>query len=718
MSNDTFTLSFPLPRTHCGMVMGNGNFGVLLWGEDRLHITLNRADYWDHRGGELIMPGTTYNGLVEVARTQGTGEALEKAIPRYEFPPDVFKPQRLPVGRFELCFKRGVRPTAAVLQYSSGTVDVPLSDGGCLKFDLSLQRPVLFVHDEKQSIAEVQYRPAVDFPDASEWLVHCGFAQPERHKNGWAQACPADPSIACWCECTGTGYAFAMEKGSDNTQAIANVCNLLTQTDQCVESVYTRSWWQQYWKDAPQIQLPDDWYNRFFRYGLYKFAAATHPNGYACPLQGPWQEEYKHAEWSGDYHFNVNVQEIYGPAFACGKPEHLLPLFDMLESTPYQNALKHNARVLFGIEDGLWFTHALDDRGQQCGWLIPGAILDPACGAWTAQLYWDYYRYTADSEFLRNRAYPFMKGVMRGYEEMLRDEDGRLSIPLAISAEYGCGNRQSGEGGVDPSYQLAAAHMLVGALLEACEILQLPPKPVWLDIKQRLPQYTVVSTEYANGSREEHIGIWQGQDLEVCHRHHSHLAGIYPFQTLANPNPEQEELLESTIDHWILMGMGQWSEWGIPWAAILCSRRDLTQAPMMMLNLWREIFVNEGLATVYLPRSRGVIAHRRHDLKKPKETSEFTQIDGTMGAITALLEMLGHMRGDVFKLFCGIPQEWPDVSFCNLHLPGGFVAAATCSELSIHSLRGGGLKIDNGNSILHLHFTKDETKTIPLFSRT
>ena len=34
---------FPLPRTHTGVALGNGNLGALVWGERRLCITLNRS---------------------------------------------------------------------------------------------------------------------------------------------------------------------------------------------------------------------------------------------------------------------------------------------------------------------------------------------------------------------------------------------------------------------------------------------------------------------------------------------------------------------------------------------------------------------------------------------------------------------------------------------------------------------------------------------------
>ncbi|MEI8247316.1 MAG: glycoside hydrolase family 95-like protein [Lentisphaerota bacterium] len=711
-----FSLDFPLERTHCGIVMGNGNLGAVVWGRERLHITVNRSDFWDHRGGELIIPGTTYKGLVEVAQTQGCGWQLLKAIPRYTFPGNVFKPQRLPAGRFEFSFSTGIRPVSAALEYESGTVTVKLSDGSRLELDLGLNEPVLLLRDDARAIAGIEIKPAWDFPQSREWLEKYGFVPPERFKQtdstGWAQSCPADPSLAFACVKRKNGYAIALEPGEDNALALWGVGKILSEFDENKLLDRNRAWWSNYWTDAPEINLPDEWFNRFFKYALYKFAAATHPDGYACGLQGPWIEEYQNAQWSGDYHFNVNVQQIYSPAFATGKLEHLLPLFDMIESEPFQAALKHNAKVMFGIDDALWFTHAVDDLGQQCGWLVPGSVLDPACGAWTAQLYWQYYKYSGDREFLKNRALPFIRSIMRGYEAMLEEYEGRLSIPLAISAEYGCSNPEAGEAGRDPSYQLACIHMLADMLLETSEILGFDPKPVWLEIKQRVPEYTLTGKP-----GNEHIAIWEGQDLDVCHRHHSHLACIYPFDTLKNISPEQQHIIDNSIDHWILKGMGQWSEWCYPWAAIIQARLGFKDAPVMLLNIWKEIFINEGWATVYLPKFRGLSAHRRNDMLKPKETTEIMQLDGTMAGATAILEMLVHEKQGVVHVFPAVPDAWLDISFNNIRLPGAFQISAERKNgklisLNIKSLKGGKLKLihDSQSSPCAIDFKPGEEK--------
>jgi hypothetical protein len=568
-------------------------------------------------------------------------------------------------------------------------------NGRSLRLIHSFSGNQLLIEDADRIIAGVKCRPAWEW--VGETLAKVGFVPPEmldgESGDGWFQACPNDPGVTALCRTTDYGIAVSMELG------YAPVLNKAPEDFQ-LTSKACACWWMNYWKDAPEIRIPDDFLNRFYKFAMYKFACATHPGGVACSLQGPWLEEYQRAPWNCDYHFNVNIQQIYTLAFATGKFEHLLPLFDMLESQSFQRVMRENARNLFGIDDGLMMTHAVDDRGYQCGGISVGSVLDFACGGWTAQLYWLYYKYTLDKEFLKKRAYPFIFGVMRVFEETLEEYKGRLSIPLSISAEYGCifpvkkdGRMVNQNTGRDPSNQLACIHMLADMLLEASEILGVEPRPVWKEIKQRVPEYTL-----AGEPGNEHIAIWEDQDLDVCHRHHSHLACIYPFETLKNISPEQQHIIDNTVDHWILKGMGQWSEWCYPWAAIIQTRLGFKEAPALLLNIWKEIFINEGLATVYLPKFRGLTAHRRNDMLKPKEISEIMQLDGTMAGAAAIIEMLVHEKQGVVHVFPAVPDAWLDISFRNIRLPGAFLISAErkngkMTALSIKSLKGGKMKI-------------------------
>ena len=703
---------FPLDRTHCGVPLGNGNMGALVWGGgSRLCITLNRGDLWDHRYGECVMPGQTYRELVALYDPYDVAPVQDRFVRNeiQEFRHQMWakyhtgwSSTRLPVGRFELELKPGHELAKAELQYTSGCLEILTKNGGILRMIHSLSGNQLLIEDDDRIIAGIKCRPAW------EWVGHlmqmAGFVPPRifdgETGDGWFQACPDDPGVTALCRNTDYGLAVSLELG------YAAVLNKVPDDFETTLKACS-DWWRAYWETAPEIQVPDAFLDRFYKFAMYKFACATHPGGIACSLQGPWLEEYQSAPWSCDYHFNVNIQQIYTLAFATGKFEHLLPLFDMLESESFQQVMRENARNLFGIDDGLLMTHAVDDRGYQCGGVHTGSVLDFACGGWTARLYWLYYKYTLDKVFLKKRAYPFIYGVMRVFEETLEEYNGRLSIPLSISAEYGCifqvkknGRMVNQNTGRDPSNQLACIHMLADMLLEASEILGIAPRPVWREIKQRVPEYTLTGD-----SGSEHIAIWEDQDLDVCHRHHSHLACIYPFDTLKNISPEQQHIIDNSIDHWIVRGMGQWSEWCYPWAAIIQARLGFKDAPALLLNIWKEIFVNEGMATVYLPKFRGLTAHRRNDMLKPKETSEIMQLDGTMAGATAILEMLVHERQGVVHVFPAVPDAWLDISFKNIRLPGAFLISAERKNgkmisLSIKSLKGGTMKLKTADNAL------------------
>ena len=655
-----YEFTFPLERPHCGVPMANGYLGILVWGKESLNLTINHNAFWDHRNGELIEEGTSYAKMVAFAKEHGCIKGLNDLFVRREMPKDAFRPQRIPVGRFELRFAEGVHPLSGQLDYDTGTLAIRLNNGAELKLDLALKQDILLIADPAKAVKQVGLKPSWDFPKSREWLSTYAFQPPQLLADGWTITCPDPNDKPLTVRCTPSPEGFCLFAGKKCPAYDAEAIR-----------AFNRSFWGGFQAKRAKIHVPDPFWQNFFDFCVYKLAANTIPFGMAGGLQGPWHEEYQRAQWSGDYHFNVNMQMIYGPLCALGAPEHLLPLFDMLESPTYQQTMRHNAKVMFGIDDGLHLLHAVDDRGYQCGGISCGSALDPACGAWTALLYYDYYRYTGDVAFLRERAFPFVRGVMRVYEAML---DEGFNIPVAISAEYASSNRDLGYvAGRNPSYQLAAVRKLAKILLEFCAVLKREPEPIWGQILEKVPEYTtVMGYDNYSGQMEPRIGIWEDQDLATCHRHHSHLGCIWPFDSLPEQlTPEMQRVIDNSIDHWISMGIGKWSEWCIPWAAIIYSRVGLNEAPMHLFTLWKELFLNEGLATVYLPRYRTLIAHRRHDIDKPKDENEVMQMDGTGGFISAFLEMCADTRHSAIRYFPGMPAKWQEVSFENLALPGG-----------------------------------------------
>ena len=653
--NKNIVFQFPMTRPHCGVPLANGNFGALVWGKDTLNITVNQNDLWDHRGGELIDGRDSYAGLVRYAENHNFGHSLNQQFHQTQTFPG--RPRRLAAGRFEFIFQEGAKPVSADLSYESGKLTVFLNSGGKLFLALALKQNILYLDDPSHAVIAVKLHPASDYPKVRSFNQERDTAPYQLLADGWRIVLPEDPGMTFRAVKTAYGYKIFTDEDGDDSKREEQLA-------------FAADWWSGFCSKTARVTTPDAWWNRFFDFNLYKLAAATCPFGKAGGLQGPWHEEYQEAQWSGDFHFNVNVQMIYGPLIQLGLPDHLLPLFDMIESPAFQESMKHNAKALFGVDDALWQTHATDDRGQQCGGIFCGSALDPACGAWTALLYYNYFLCTGDRFFLKDRAYPYIYGIMRGYEEMLHD----FNIPLAISAEYATSNgNMSTVAGRNPSCHLAAIRKLAMILIELSALLKRKERPVWRKILEKVPHYTLVGGyDSYSGQNEQRIAIWEGQDLEVCHRHHSHLGCIWPFDSLPDSfDPEMKTVLCNSIDHWISMGIGKWSEWCIPWANIIYTRMGMSEAPMQLFGIWREIFVNEGLCTVYLPRMLSLIAHRRHDIALPKEESEVMQLDGCGGFLDAFTQMCAYTRFDRLHLFQGMPEKWQDISIEKLLLPGG-----------------------------------------------
>ena len=107
MNRDFLSESLPWPstadRVHCGVPLGNGLFGALLWGDGgRIRLTLNRADYWDHHGGHQWPREATYENLRKCLRT-GDDRKMRRLFEGRDAEGErPVRPTRLPMGRIDL----------------------------------------------------------------------------------------------------------------------------------------------------------------------------------------------------------------------------------------------------------------------------------------------------------------------------------------------------------------------------------------------------------------------------------------------------------------------------------------------------------------------------------------------------------------------------------------------------------------------------------------
>ncbi len=682
---------FPLPRTHTGIPIGNGVQGILVWGDETLRITVSRAGFWDRRGGTPFQTRTTY---AEVRRM--LEEADEGGI-RAAFAPDAgpaHHPTQLGGGRLELAFA-GWRPQDATLDTGRAELAIRFADDAGRSAAVRVRQWIGSERVDVEWDAElgspaIRQLPVWDF--IGGYLAARGDQAPSRWQDagggGFVQPLPEDPPLAVVWKLAGQGLSVATAVGPQaRTQALATLALAGGPGRE-----RTAAWWADYWAAVPRIRIPDPVLQHAVDLGLWKQACMTTPGGIAASLQGPWMEEYQPIPWSNDYHFNINVQMIYGAALPTNRAGHLAPLWRMLRD--WLPELRRNAVAFFGADDALMLPHSVDDRCQVVGTFWSGTI-DHGCTAWMALMAFRHWRYTGEAEVL-DLAWELLTGAFGGYWAMCEQHDGRLSLPVAVSPEYRSDALDAW--GRDASFQLAAAHAVAEALPAAALALGQPTDPRWERLLRELPPYAVTA------GPAPRIALWCGQDLDESHRHHSHLAAIEPFRTIDPADPLHRPVVERSLERWRELGAGAWTGWCLPWAATLCARCGAPDTAVSWLHWWASSFTNAGGGTLHDANDAGC------SLFGPKwifETArgnppEIMQMDAAMGALAAVIDLVVQQRRQGIAVLPGLPQHWSVCEADGIACEGGFVIGVSVrrraiAEVRVESRRGGDLVIRIGN---------------------
>lgn len=673
--------SFPLPNAHAGVLLGNATLGAMVWGQGHvLCVTLNRADFWDHRGGVPWIDQMSYSQVLRLLADQDEA-GLRVTFERPPVPPgQPSVPTVLPLGRIELDFGSGARVRRARLNTGTGDVVVELAmSGGAqpvfVTLHVLMDRPVLTIElGDGAPEPRVRCVTCWTYERVAAHLRKIGVSEAVPFDQdglvGWCQSRPVDPTACVASRLSDRLLCVGVVYGEDDDRARRSASQLLDQTvgDHHNHLRRSRQWWTDYWTQVPSLDLPNPTLMELYQYGMFCFAGMTAPQGVPAGLQGPWVEEFQMVPWSDDYHFNINVQMCYAPAYACNRLAHLRPLLDMVWS--WREKLRHHAKMFLGIDDGLMLPHSVDDRCTNMGGHWSGTI-DHGCTAWVAKMMYDYWLYGGDgagNDFLRDRAYPFMRGAMRVYQCMLEKRpDGAYALPLSVSPEYRANRIDSW--GKNASFQLACIHWLIDALLNASRVLGVEPDPEWIQIQRGLPRACV---EGEPGKQQ--VMLWSGTPLEESHRHHSHLAGITPFDVFDPLSESWRDITNRSIMHWVDRGMGWWSGWCMSWASQIHSRLDNGAMAELLLEIWNRVFANNGRGSMHNAQFPGFSRMGADGLYtwgwQPM------QMDAAMGAVSAITDMLCHCRRGVVHIFPAIPARWPAAEFHGIRTEGGLLVSA------------------------------------------
>jgi len=308
-----------------------------------------------------------------------------------------------------------------------------------------------------------------------------------------------------------------------------------------------------------------------FNYGRYLTIASSANGSQATNLQGIWNEQLR-AIWKSNYTVNINTEMNYWHTLMCGLPDFHLPVVDLVKKI--SDTGRNTANQYYGAP-GYVCHHNIDIWGNTVpvGGIGAEHIKGNAnfsywsgAAGWLCRNVFEYYEYTLDTQFLRETAYPLMKGAAEFYLSLLRPVGKRLAIYPATSPEnqYVVNGEYHALGKWTTIMQSIVADLFENCV-KACDILKTDQewKQQLTEIIPKLKPFEIAS----DGRLLEWDTEVEERDRE--HRHVSHLYGLFPADMITTDGtPALAQACRRSLECRGDEGTG----WSLAWKACLWAK--------------------------------------------------------------------------------------------------------------------------------------------------